>query len=719
MKNIFYLKVIAVFMAFMTIPTIAEAATKNVKIIRSVMVGNGIAKFIPKGYDAKKVPSLAISKEPEEQGKLQKDWRLIPEFSSTDGKANALLRVPKGTSLYGGGEVTGSLLRNGKTIKLWNTDSGAYGVDNGTRLYQSHPWIMGVREDGTAFGILFDTTWKATLSCTDDKIELRSEGLPFRVFIIDRESPQAVVRGLAELTGTMPMIPKWALGYHQCRFSYQPDSRVIEVADTFRYKRIPCDAIWMDIDYMDGFRIFTFNPEKFPNPKAVNRDLHLRGFHSTWMIDPGAKVDPDYFVYKSGTENDVWVKTAKGENFHGDAWPGAAAFPDFTYPKAQKWWAGLYKDFLAQGVDGVWNDVNEPQINDTPNKTMPEDNIHRGGGDLPQSTHLQYHNVYGMLMVRSSREGMLSARPDKRPFILTRSNFLGGQRYAATWTGDNGSTWEHMKLSIPMSLTLGLSGQPISGADIGGFLFNANGDLFGNWIGFGAFYPFSRGHACAGTNNKEPWAFGPEVEKASRIAIERRYILLPYFYTLMHEAATDGMPIMRPAFFADPKDLSLRAEEQYFLVGDNLMVVPAFVEKANYPKGIWRELSLVDGDKTDKYQASLKIRGGAIIPTGKVIQNTTEESLDPLTLIVCLDENGKAQGELYWDAGDGWDFQKKQYCMQKYVAEKQGNSVVVKIAGQDGLMNLKSGNMAIVKVITDNGVRQASGNLTNGIEVKL
>lgn len=719
MKNIFYLKVIAVFMAFMTIPTIAEAATKNVKIIRSVMVGNGIAKFIPKGYDAKKVPSLAISKEPEEQGKLQKDWRLIPEFSSTDGKANALLRVPKGTSLYGGGEVTGSLLRNGKTIKLWNTDSGAYGVDNGTRLYQSHPWIMGVREDGTAFGILFDTTWKATLSCTDDKIELRSEGLPFRVFIIDRESPQAVVRGLAELTGTMPMIPKWALGYHQCRFSYQPDSRVIEVADTFRYKRIPCDAIWMDIDYMDGFRIFTFNPEKFPNPKAVNRDLHLRGFHSTWMIDPGAKVDPDYFVYKSGTENDVWVKTAKGENFHGDAWPGAAAFPDFTYPKAQKWWAGLYKAFLAQGVDGVWNDVNEPQINDTPNKTMPEDNIHRGGGDLPQGTHLQYHNVYGMLMVRSSREGMLSARPDKRPFILTRSNFLGGQRYAATWTGDNGSTWEHMKLSIPMSLTLGLSGQPISGADIGGFLFNANGDLFGNWIGFGAFYPFSRGHACAGTNNKEPWAFGPEVEKASRIAIERRYILLPYFYTLMHEAATDGMPIMRPAFFADPKDLSLRAEEQYFLVGDNLMVVPAFVEKANYPKGIWRELSLVDGDKTDKYQASLKIRGGAIIPTGKVIQNTTEESLDPLTQIVCLDENGKAQGDLYWDAGDGWDFQKKQYCMQKYVAEKQGNSVVVKIAGQDGLMNLKSGNMAIVKVITDNGVRQASGNLTNGIEVKL
>ena len=218
------------------------------------MVGDGIAKFIPEGFDAQKIPSFAIEKEPREQGALPADWVLVPEFSLTDGKANASLTVPEGTSIYGGGEVTGSLLRNGKTIKLWNTDSGAYGVDKGTRLYQSHPWMMGVRKDGTAFGILFDTTWKAELSSTDEKIELKSEGIPFRVFIIDRESPQAVIRGLSELTGTMPMIPRWALGYQQCRFSYSPDSRVIEIADTFRLKRIPCDVIWMDIDYMDGIK---------------------------------------------------------------------------------------------------------------------------------------------------------------------------------------------------------------------------------------------------------------------------------------------------------------------------------------------------------------------------------------------------------------------------------------------------------------------------------
>lgn len=701
------------------IPLWSSAAVRNVKTARSMMVGEGIAEFIPKGYDAEKIPSFAVDGEPEETGNLPEGWQLFPEFYLDNGKAGASLEVPEGTSLYGGGEVTGPLLRNGTTIKLWNTDSGAYSVDNGTRLYQSHPWMMGVRTDGTAFGILFDTTWKAVLSSTDEKIDLKSEGIPFRVFVIDRESPQAVVRGLAELTGTMPMIPRWALGYHQCRFSYQPDSRVIEIADGFRSRQIPCDAIWMDIDYMDGYRIFTFSPEKFPDPAAVNRDLHLRGFHSTWMIDPGAKVDPEYSVYKSGTENDIWVKTADGKEFHGDAWPGAAAFPDFTCPKAQQWWAGLYKDFIATGVDGVWNDVNEPQINDTPNKTMPEDNIHRGGNGLPEGTHLQYHNVYGMLMVRSSREGILAARPETRPFILTRSNFLGGHRYAATWTGDNGSTWEHLKLSIPMSLTLGLSGQPVSGADIGGFLFNADADLFGHWIGFGAFYPFSRGHACAGTNDKEPWAFGKEVENASRIALERRYILLPYFYTLMREAATDGMPIMRPAFFADPKDLSLRAEQEIFLIGGDILVIPAFAEKPNLPGGIWRKISLVDGDQQDKYQATLKIRGGAIVPTGKIIQNTTEESLDPLTLLVSLDENGKAEGSLYWDNGDGWEYRNGEYSLQKYSARTEGNSVTVRLTGTEGSMETENKGMAIVKVITDNGIRQASGNLEEGITVRL
>lgn len=692
----------------------------NVKMEKEVIVGDGIAKFVPKGFNLSQIPSFALKAEPQEKGMLPSNWQLYPIMEKKKGHASAYLDVPQGTSLYGGGEVTGPLLRNGQSIKLWNTDSGAYSVDNGKRLYQSHPWVMGVRPDGTSFGILFDTPYKAKLTTTDERINFETEGELFRIFVIDRESPQAVIKGLAELIGTMPMVPRWALGYQQCRFSYTPASRVIEVADTFRIKRIPCDVIWMDIDYMDGYRIFTFNPQTFPDPAALNRDLHIRGFHSAWMIDPGAKVDSTYFVYKSGTANDVWVKTAQGKEFHGDAWPGACAFPDFTQPKTVRWWADLYKDFLDKGVDGVWNDVNEPQISNTPTGTMPEDNKHLGGDKIPAGPHLKYHNVYGYLMVKASREGIMKARPQNRPFILTRSNFLGGQRFAATWTGDNASWESHMTMSVPMILTLGLSGQPFSGADVGGFLFNPDANLFGRWMALGAFYPFSRGHACAGTINKEPWAFGQKVEDVSRMALERRYVLLPYYYTLLHEASETGMPIMRPVFFADPKDTLLRAEEQAFLIGENLLVVPEWAQNPALPKGIWRNLSLIPGDDKDSYQAKLKIRGGAIIPTGKIIQNTNEKSLDPLTLLVCLDEKGEAHGTLYWDEGDNWSFKDGNYSFQHFTAIRTAdNKVQVKITQKKGKYITENNDMAIVKIITDKGIYQASGNLVEGIEVQL
>lgn len=692
----------------------------NVKMEKEVIVGDGIAKFVPKGFNLSQMPSFALKAEPQEKGMLPSNWQLYPIMEKKKGHASAYLDVPQGTSLYGGGEVTGPLLRNGQSIKLWNTDSGAYSVDNGKRLYQSHPWVMGVRPDGTSFGILFDTPYKAKLTTTDERINFETEGELFRIFVIDRESPQAVIKGLAELIGTMPMVPRWALGYQQCRFSYTPASRVIEVADTFRIKRIPCDVIWMDIDYMDGYRIFTFNPQTFPDPAALNRDLHIRGFHSAWMIDPGAKVDSTYFVYKLGTANDVWVKTAQGKEFHGDAWPGACAFPDFTQPKTVRWWADLYKDFLDKGVDGVWNDVNEPQISNTPTGTMPEDNKHLGGDKIPAGPHLKYHNVYGYLMVKASREGIMKARPQNRPFILTRSNFLGGQRFAATWTGDNASWESHMTMSVPMILTLGLSGQPFSGADVGGFLFNPDANLFGRWMALGAFYPFSRGHACAGTINKEPWAFGQKVEDVSRMALERRYVLLPYYYTLLHEASETGMPIMRPVFFADPKDTLLRAEEQAFLIGENLLVVPEWAQNPALPKGIWRNLSLIPGDDKDSYQAKLKIRGGAIIPTGKIIQNTNEKSLDPLTLLVCLDEKGEAHGTLYWDEGDNWSFKDGNYSFQHFTAIRTAdNKVQVKITQKKGKYITENNDMAIVKIITDKGIYQASGNLVEGIEVQL
>ena len=721
-------------------------------------VGNdpGIAEFVPAGYDAAKTPSLELVAEPLPQLNHPFNARLRPVFGQEISKSGtgpvlfqdgaslstAELDAPVGTSFYGTGEVTGPLLRNNTTIGLWNTDNFNWHRENGSRLYQSHPWVLGVRPDGTAFGVLFDTIWMSRLTCGDHDIKLQSQGPPFRVFVIDRASPEAVLHGLAELIGTIPLPPRWALGFHQCRYSYYPDAKVREIADGFRSRHLPCDVIWMDIDYMNGFRIFTFDPQRFPDPAATNQYLHDHGFKSIWMIDPGVKAEKGYPVYDSGSALDhwatvpgknaagpvwmvsttvnAWVKKADGDEYHGRVWPGECAFPDFTSPAVREWWGGLYKDFLAQGVDGVWNDMNEPAVFDGPDHTMPVSNQHMGGGGLAPGPHLEYHNVFGMLMVSASRAGIRKARPDKRPFVLTRSNFLGGQRYAATWTGDNDSDSAFMKESIPMSLNLGLSGQPFSGPDIGGYSGTTAPDVFGHWIGLGAFYPFSRAHKSKGEPYSEPWTFGPKAEAAARTALDRRYRLLPYLYTLFEEASRDGLPVMRPMFMADPCDLALRAEEQMFTVGRDLLVIPRWATETHLPKGAWRTIDLIDPKlEADPYQPVLKIRPGAIIPLGKIIENTTEPSLDPLTLVVSLDSTGHASGWLYDDDGDGFGYQKGDYRLIQYVADKSGNDVVVRIADTHGARKAPHHAVKVEIVTGDHQIVTGTGDDGTGIHCPL
>jgi alpha-glucosidase len=682
-------------------------------------IGDGVAMFLPADLPPDRVPpSFALVQKPESTGPVGKDWPDTPAFAFSETRTRATIPVPPGTSLYGTGEVTGLLLRNGTTIRLWNTDNYTYKDDGGHRLYQSHPWVLGVRADGSAFGVIADSTWAAELTL-QDRIEFSSDGPSFPVIVIERDSPQAVLSELARLTGSMPLPPEWALGYHQCRWSYDPDSRVREIADEFRRRKIPCDVIWMDIDYMDGFRVFTFSPKEFPDPRRLNAYLHDRGFRSVWMIDPGVKVDSGYAVYETGTAADVWVHDAFGGPYHGAVWPGDCVFPDFTRPETRAWWAGLYRDYIATGVDGVWNDMNEPAVFNVPAKTMPPHNWHRGGGGLPPGTHAQYHNVFGMLMVSATRAGVQAANPDRRPFVLTRSNFLGGQRYAATWTGDNGSTWTFLKMAVPMTLNLGLSGQPFNGPDLGGFAEDATPELWGHWVAMGALFPFARGHAQKGQNQKEPWAFGPEVENVARVALERRYRLLPYFYTLFRHSSLTGQPVMRPVFFADVRDPSLRSEDQAFLVGDDVLVVPKWAQSPHLPKGIWRRVSLVGEDSaTDKYQVDLKLRGGAIVPLGKVIQNTTEKSLDPLTLLVSLDANGRATGQLYEDAGDGYGYRNGDYRLTTYEASLKDGQVSVVVAKVEGNRPTAPTRVA-VQVVTDAGVFAGEGRPDTAILVKL
>jgi alpha-glucosidase len=583
--------------------------------------------------------------------------------------------------------------------------------------------VLGVRADGSAFGLLFDTTYRSHVDLAGDILFI-TDGPWFPVIAIDRPSPQEVLRALADLTGTMPLPPLWALGYHQCRYSYAPDERVREIALAFREKKIPCDVLWLDIDYMDRHRSFTFDPAGFPDPVGLNEDLHGRGFHTVWILDPGIRSEEGYFAYDSGSERNAWVEAADGRPYVGRVWPGECVFPDFTSSVARDWWSTLIVDFLSTGADGLWNDMNEPAVFDVWDKTMPLSNMHRADDALGgPDTHARYHNVYGMLMARATREGALLARPGRRPFVLSRANYLGGQRYAAGWTGDNRANEYHMDVSIPMVLNLGLSGQPFSGPDIGGFAGGCDGDFFARWMGIGALLPFARGHTEKGNIDKEPWAFGPEVEATCRRALETRYRLLPYLYTAFREASITGIPVARPLFFADPADPALRSEDDAFLLGPDLLVVAPGVRgerrKPALPAGDWRTVDLADsGAAPDPNLPVLRIRAGAILPVGPVIQHTGERPLDPLTLLVRLDAEGKAEGFLYEDDGATDAYAEGAFRLTKFVARRTGESVDLTSRIAEGNW-LESPRRIVVRVLLDEGEVAAEWIGPKGVSIRV
>ncbi|MDF1809783.1 MAG: glycoside hydrolase family 31 protein [Phycisphaerales bacterium] len=646
-------------------------------------------------------PSISMVRQLESSGEFDtENYSLVPTFTQNEeGRYVASINIESSTSLYGTGQVAGPLLRNGFVTETWNYDAFGYGLD-AQNLYTSQPWVLAVREDGSAFGVLADTTERCEIDLRNG-ITFRGVGYQFPIVIIESDSPSDVMKELAELTGKIAMPPRWAIGFHQCRYSYNPDSRVKEVADEFRKRSLPADVIWMDIDYMNEYRVFTFDPEEFPDPTELNDYLDKVGFSNVWMIDPGVKAEEGYFVYDSGTELNVWTSTVDGAVFKGEVWPGVCVFPDYLNKDVRTWWSGLYKDFMAYNIDGVWNDMNEPAVFNVESKTMPEDNIHHADPELGGTgSHARYHNVYGMQMIRATREGVVAANPNKRPFVLSRANHLGGQRYGATWTGDNSATWEHLDMSIPMTINLGLSGQPFAGPDIGGFAYNGDGELYARWMGFGTLFPFARSHTAKGNIDKEPWSYTPEVEATSRRALERRYRLMPYIYTLFHESSTTGAPIAMPTFFADPNDFALRSEDDSFLLGDHLLVSAKVSPESDrvsvLPKSIngveWAKFDFesYDGgrDSKDSDLPDLYIRPGSIIVTCPVTQyfGDRPDQRDEITLIVHLDANGEATGTLYEDAGDGLEYLEGEYLLSTFKAVRDGDSVTVKIDSQSGNM---------------------------------
>lgn len=679
------------------------------------LVGDRIVRFLDPFADGGPArPSLCLVASFPDMGDGTTVTRLRPRWRArrvrSTPRRSFLLDLEPGTDLYGLGEAAGPLRRKGRRLSLWNLDHYAYD-DKTPSLYQSHPWVLGVRKDGTAFGVLWDTPARCRVWAGERELLVRADDAGFPVYVIERDTPRDVLRALGDLTGRMDLPPLWALGYQQSRYSYYPEAEVRRIADELRLRRLPCDVIWFDIHYMDGNRSFTFDPVRFPDPASLIADLHGLGFRAVLMIDPGLKVDPAYHAYAQGHEQGAFVRTVTGDEYHGQVWPGACAFPDFLNRDVRAWWGELYRPLLDMDVDGFWNDMNEPAIFDGPGRTMPLDNIHAADAELGgPGTHARYHNVYGMMMVRGTREGIVRMRPETRPFVLTRSNFLGGQRYAATWTGDNSSTWSHLGWSITMALNLGLSGQPMSGPDIGGFEGNADGRLFARWMGIGAFMPFCRAHTDVWTREHEPWSWGPNVEATCRRALVRRYRLLPYWYTLFREASETGIPPVRPLFFADPRDARLRAVDDALLLGDDLMVrcrvTPDAPCAAPMPQGTWRRFELTE--ETDDELPEMWLRAGAMVPVGPALQHTAERPLDPLTLLIALDERGEASGLLYEDEGEGFGCLAGDYALTRYHARRINDRIEV-TSERVGGMRHAAPRTLVVRLLTGKGEVLADG----------
>ncbi len=584
--------------------------------------------------------------------------------------------------IYGLGERTGDMNKRGQAFPIWNVDP-TRGHNAATQtMYTSIPFYLGLH-DGRAYGVLVDHTGLIEMDMgksNEAEASMTVEGDSLIVYFFAGPTSADVLRQYTDLTGRMPLPPHWALGYQQSRWSYATEQQVRQLATTLRKRNHPCDAIWLDIDYMNGFRNFTWDPEAFPDPRHMLDDLHAQGFHLITIIDPGTKIDEHYVVYQQGMEHDYLCRLQDGELFKGAVWPGACVFPDYSRSEVRTWWGDLYQAMLDQGVDGIWNDMDEPSLrnimpqaqNELPihQGTMSNTVLHRAGGEQPTGPdgppvlHQFYHNAYGMEMARATQEALLRLRPDSRPFVLTRSGTAGMQRYAALWTGDNTSQWEHVLLAMPMCLNISMSGVPFVGVDIGGFWEASDGELLLRFTQLGAFLPLCRNHSAQNNPDQEPWAFGEPYESACRRAIELRYRLMPYLYTLFAEAATSGAPIIRPLYYHYPQDEQASDAQSEFLVGDALLSAPVYEQGVTsrnvyLPAGLWFDYwdgTEYPGQGWSEIAAPLErwpllVRGNSIIPSGPLMQYSRQQATDPLTFTCYMATDGLAHYTLYEDDG--------------------------------------------------------------------
>ena len=584
-----------------------------------------------------------------------------------------------GESFYGLGDKPQNLNLKGKRYENWVTDSYAYGKDTDP-LYKAIPFYTGLHHD-KAYGVFFDNSFRSFFDFAHERRNVTSfwaQGGEMNYYFIYGPKMGDVVANYTDLTGKPHQLPPlWTLGFHQCKWSYYPEAKVKEITSKFRELKIPCDAIYLDIDYMDGFRCFTWNKEYFPDPKRMVKELADDGFKTVAIIDPGIKIDSEYSVFKEGMEKDYFCKRADGPYMKGKVWPGECYFPDYTKPEVREWWSDLFKELIEDiGIKGVWNDMNEPAVMEVPNKTFPNDVRHDYDGN--PCSHRKAHNVYGMQMARATYHGLKKFSYPKRPFVITRAAYSGTQRYTSTWTGDNVATWEHLTIANIQAQSLAMSGYSFVGSDIGGFAEQPQGELFARWIQLGVFHPFCRVHSSGDHGDQEPWSFDDEVTDIVRKFVEIRYQLLPYLYTAFWEYLKDGTPLIKSLVLYDQEDVHTHYRTDEFIYGDKILVCP--INKANskgrrmyFPVGKWYNFwtnNVVKGGKEAWVDADIDsmpifIKEGAIIPKFPVQQYVGEKEIEEMKFDVYY-KHGKEVSKFFDDAHDGYDYTKGRYSLRTF-----------------------------------------------------
>ncbi len=582
----------------------------------------------------------------------------------TGGGPRVVKRRAPGERFFACGERTSGLEKTASHQVFWNVDPPQGHTASFNNLYTSIPFVLSLI-NGRAHGVFFDSTHRVEIDLAKEdssRVTFSAAGGDLVYYVILGPTPADVLERYTGLTGRSPMPPLWALGNQQSRWSYMSADEVREIADGFRSRGIPCDVLYLDIDYMDGYRVFTWNDERFPDPAALISALGEDGFRVVTIVDPGVKADTAYDVYLEGRRRGYFCLTKSGEEYRNVVWPGICAFPDFSQAEVRSWWGSLHSRLLDAGVAGVWCDMNEPALFLPDQSTMPDDVVHRGDG-RPRH-HAEVHNAYGQWMAQATREGLSRLRPDHRPFVISRAGYAGLQRHALQWTGDNSSWWEHLWMSMPQLQNLGLSGIAWSGVDIGGFNDDCDGELLARWTEFGIFQPFARNHSAMGTARQEPWAFGEPWESICREMLLLRMRLLPYLYTAFEACHRTGAPVLRPLLFDHPDDPVTYSADDQFLVGSDLLVAPITrpgVEHRHVylPAGDWAHWwsgEIVSGPAHVLAHAPLGrpavyARANTPIPLGDPVQHVSQPS--GLTWRVFVSP-GSGSASLYEDSGDGY-----------------------------------------------------------------